>query len=665
MRKEKASGLSNIIKYLPVLIILLSITIIIGSTFAYFTDSKETSSNLTFSKVELSNETSTGVNGKIMDAIPGSPLVNGVIEFSKSIDSENIYVRAKLSFSSNSTNPLMETYLDKLRDSQDFGIVTTLQNGAVWSEKQGNYFYLLNEAKDAFKIVDDIFTYKLTDNLVVPRDLENLPDNAQYMEQINFHVAFEAIQAYNVTSDMEEIIELFNLTFPESEDEKYEVDNAEEENEELVFPEYMTFSGNVITGYYGTESKVYIPSSYSLTGNKKTVTKEMTYDELVGWCASCSVKEAYGVELPYPYIMTTDVNTYTITNLDDIWDINRSEVQDKCTISFEIDEAVEGDDYEVTEISGGAFYYEKAINVLDGQSKLENLITEIVIADGIEIIGDCAFMYQFGLKRLTLPNTLKSIGQAAFVVCNIISLEIPSSVITIADDAFDETGILEIINHSNVELTGDNLISDIADSKLYKYETNDGNWYFYKEGTEFKLVGNDIDMVSIITPSAGDVIVGYHDESKTEVLTNYTIDGFGHVVSQFTELVISDSVTSIDAEAFMWSMNLQKVVIGSNVMEAYYDMFADCINISVILNHTIPNITKMNGKYILCANTDVCSGFTNKNNVYVADTTTNFDSIEFTLVDDGYVNGTYTDGTNKYLRVGEEGSYSYYINYVA
>lgn len=221
---KKSNNIIKITRYLPVLIILLSITVIVGSTFAYFTDRKEDTSNLTFSKVELSSETTTGVNGTIRDVIPGTKLVDGALEFSKAIDSEAIYVRAKISFSlpeEYADDEDMKTLLDNLRGSTDFNIVATEQNGAVWSAKDGNYFYLLN-ADDTNKLmrVDTIDTYVLSNEVVVPRDLESLEDNAQYMKSINFHIAFEAIQADNVSNILSETKVIFNQLYPSVENER-------------------------------------------------------------------------------------------------------------------------------------------------------------------------------------------------------------------------------------------------------------------------------------------------------------------------------------------------------------------------------------------------------------------------------------------------------------
>ena len=217
--------MQNIAKYLPVLIIIFSLTIILGSTFAYFTNKVVRESNFVISKIELSGETTTGINGVIQDALPGTPLIDGKLQFSKSIDSEPLYVRAKLSFSLDSTYQAdegMQSLIDDIRNSTDFNIISTEQNGAVWSAKQGNYFYLLDSTDNTkLKRVDTIDTYVLSNEIVVPRDLEQLEDNFQYMKSINFHVAFEAIQADNVSDVLATTKATFNELFQETDNEKF------------------------------------------------------------------------------------------------------------------------------------------------------------------------------------------------------------------------------------------------------------------------------------------------------------------------------------------------------------------------------------------------------------------------------------------------------------
>ena len=54
MSKIKQNSIvSKFARYLPVFVILLAVTIIVGSTFAYFTDRIDEESVITFSKVVL------------------------------------------------------------------------------------------------------------------------------------------------------------------------------------------------------------------------------------------------------------------------------------------------------------------------------------------------------------------------------------------------------------------------------------------------------------------------------------------------------------------------------------------------------------------------------------------------------------------------------------
>lgn len=280
----------EITKYLPVFIILIALTILIGSTLAYFTDREDEEETLTFGKVELSNATNPGVSGVIRDAIPGSELVKGKIEFSKSIDSAPIYVRAKISFTLvNQNNTAMIPYLEALRNAEEIGLITTTQNGnAVWSAKEGNYYYLLDSADTTkLKIVDTIDTYVLTNSFIVPRDLEQLPDMAQYMESVRFNLAFEAIQADNVSTDMAEVKELFNQTFPES------------ANEKIVY---------TVTLNNGTDTSV-VTVNYGETIAEPTVTKEgFTLD---GWYTKDGSESGdWGDKVTFPMNVNSSTGIY-------------------------------------------------------------------------------------------------------------------------------------------------------------------------------------------------------------------------------------------------------------------------------------------------------------------------------------------------------------------
>ena len=60
----------------------------------------------------------------------------------------------------------------------------------------------------------------------------------------------------------------------------------------------------------------------------------------------------------------------------------------------------------------------------------------VIVEEGVVSIGNRAFALQYGVTRVTLPETLTSIGTAAFEHCAITEIDIPDTVTNIASDAF-------------------------------------------------------------------------------------------------------------------------------------------------------------------------------------------------------------------------------------
>lgn len=210
---------------LAIALILISLTIIISSTFAYFMYTIRDTSDISFGAVQLSDETEVGISGKLTDILPGTVIINNPIQFSRAASSEPFYVRAKVAFSleeglSDREKAVIVSYLDSLRRALDFDINHEPQNGAFWSERDGNYFYLLDGNGLTLKEVDDMFIYKLCDEIMVPRSLDQAANHGQYMNGINFHVSFQTIQTINVGTQMDDIKEMFDVVFPEPQEEK-------------------------------------------------------------------------------------------------------------------------------------------------------------------------------------------------------------------------------------------------------------------------------------------------------------------------------------------------------------------------------------------------------------------------------------------------------------
>lgn len=102
------------------------------------------------------------------------------------------------------------------------------------------------------------------------------------------------------------------------------------------------------------------------------------------------------------------------------------------------------DGYEITAINEYAFY--------------ESELTEIVLPNTIETIGMAAFYNCSNLENVSLPNNLISIGSFAFAECtSLTSIYIPTSTQIIDDFAF-----INCLNLSNVRIESENDFAQTA-----------------------------------------------------------------------------------------------------------------------------------------------------------------------------------------------------------
>ena len=209
----------NKTKILSVIIIIISCIIIMGSTFVWFTDQNYNRNNLAFSKVKINAGDSQEMSLTINNVVPGSSIINYPLKVSKDFSSEDIYLRVKISFTSDSDDAGMQSYVNKLNQATKEDLNIT---GDMWSDKKGNYIYLVNESGDLLKL-SDTTEYVLTNNIRIPGTLEQLENYYQYMKKIQMNIEWQAIQSTNVEGSFENIVKIFNELFPLAEEEMYRV----------------------------------------------------------------------------------------------------------------------------------------------------------------------------------------------------------------------------------------------------------------------------------------------------------------------------------------------------------------------------------------------------------------------------------------------------------
>ena len=75
-------------------------------------------------------------------------------------------------------------------------------------------------------------------------------------------------------------------------------------------------------------------------------------------------------------------------------------------------------------------------------------LTKLTLPDSITSIGDCAFYGCSGLTELTLPNSVKSIGDGAFAYCSDLS-----KITSLAEiPPVCGSGVFDRVNKTNCEL---------------------------------------------------------------------------------------------------------------------------------------------------------------------------------------------------------------------
>ena len=185
---------------------------------------------------------------------------------------------------------------------------------------------------------------------------------------------------------------------------------------------------------------------------------------------------------------------------------------------------------------------------------------DIVIPDGVQRIGNGAFIENKNLRSVTLPKTLSWIGQSAFSKCdNLKSITIPASVTFIDKCAFSDSGLEEINIEGKPEI------------RLWAF---DGTPY---EANEFKTHGGLV---------KDNVLLSVNPE-----LTEYTIppgvkiigrDAFKN--SKVKKLDVPKGVTKLDICAFSYS-ELERISLPDTlrVIESY--AFSNCENLTEL---TVP-----------------------------------------------------------------------------
>jgi len=230
---------------------------------------------------------------------------------------------------------------------------------------------------------------------------------------------------------------------------------------------------------------------------------------------------------------------------------------------------------------------------------------ETVIITGGNSVPDNAFYGCANLTSVTIPNTVMSIGNRAFLETGLTSVTIPNSVTSIGDEAFSGcSGLTTVTIGNNVTSIGNMAFancSGLTNVTIPISVTSIGNRAFLETGLTSVTIPNSVTSIdhgpfaSCLNLTAINIDASnsaytaengvLYNKNKT-LLLQYPA---GKTGSSFT---IPSSVTSIGINAFNGCSSLTGVTIPNSVTSIDNSAFYNCSSLTSV---TIPSSVKSLG----------------------------------------------------------------------
>ncbi|MCR5741105.1 MAG: leucine-rich repeat protein [Gammaproteobacteria bacterium] len=209
-----------------------------------------------------------------------------------------------------------------------------------------------------------------------------------------------------------------------------------------------------------------------------------------------------------------------------------------------------------------------------------NLLTDLVIPEGVTEIKGGLFLGFNQLNSVTIPNGVTVINECSFSYCrNINTITLPSSLKSINYDAFAGCSkLVEVINKSNLSLTkGNTRNGSVALYALSILGANDTSNIKEENGLVFLEGENQA------------YFIGYRGSEKNVVLPQkfndkeYEIISYAFASNEVIETVtINAEIKTIPAYAFNNAKNLKKVVLSEGLEEIKDYAFDGCTSLEEI-----------------------------------------------------------------------------------
>ncbi len=224
------------------------------------------------------------------------------------------------------------------------------------------------------------------------------------------------------------------------------------------------------------------------------------------------------------------------------------------------------------------------------------LVTDLVIPDGVTSIGGAAFSGCRSLESITIPDSVTSIGRAAFSNCRSLeSITIPDSVTSIGGYAFQYCSSLESITiPDSVTSIGGyafQYCSSLKSITIPDSVTSIGTYaFYYCSNLENITIPDSVTSIgtyafyycSNLEVHISD-IAAWCKIDFADYANPLSYAGSLYLNDKLvTDLVIPDGVTSISSYAFESCKNIKSVTIPDSVTSIGKNAFYDCSNLKEV-----------------------------------------------------------------------------------
>ena len=223
---------------------------------------------------------------------------------------------------------------------------------------------------------------------------------------------------------------------------------------------------------------------------------------------------------------------------------------------------------------------------------------EYTIPDGVVIVGDGAFNGCYRVTNVTIPNSVTTLGCAAFFSCGMSSITIPANVNRIDSLVFIGCQHLNVVTNYAIvpQVIDTNVfggVIDISECTLYVPAESVAA---YQAANSWKDFGTILPLDEPETPCT--TLSGTCGENLTWELTCdsvLTISGTGAMTDfanraapwyenrlAIRTLQIGNEVTTIGTYAFTGCSELTSITLGNNITSVGQRAFRDCSNIRTV-----------------------------------------------------------------------------------